>query len=418
MMRHRMHLADAHAVVIGISRYQRVPPLRATSDAEDVAAVLRDPASCAYPAGRVRLLLDEHATRDAIFAALDALARETTAASTAFVYFSGHGARLLSGGGAAYYLLPVDAAGSPRAELARTAISSAELSARLRAIPAARLTVVLDCCRAAELADPDLVTAGLGAKPSADEVAPLAHGRGRAVLAASRADGEAYAMPGARNSTFTAHLLRGLQGAAPAVGGVIRVCDLFHYVQQRVAAETAAQHPVFKAELEENYPIALLRGGAPEPLALPPPPDTAAYDVFLSYRHDDPDDRAWVLDLVVPYLESVGLRTCLEHRDFRLGANRIAETERAVSRSRYTAAVFTPAYIAGGFDELHWSLACHAAAEARLPRVIPLLRRRCDLSLHARMTAVLDVSHDPEVPAALQRLALALRQPPQSRLGG
>jgi hypothetical protein len=34
------------------------------------------------------------------------------------------------------------------------------------------------------------------------------------------------------------------------------------------------------------------------------------------------------------------------------------------------------------------------------------------------MTAVLDVSHDPEVPAALQRLALALRQPPRSRLGG
>jgi len=408
-----MPLEDAHALVIGIARYHHVPPLRATHDAEDVAAVLRDPASCAYPPPRVRLLLDEHATRDAIYTALDALARDTCATSTAFVYFSGHGARLAAAGDAAYYLLPVDAIASPRDELPRTAISSAELSARLRAIPAARLTVVLDCCRAAELADPDLPAGAL----SADEVAPLARGRGRAVLAASRADGDAYAMPGARNSTFTGHLLRGLQGAAPGVGGVIRVCDLFHHVQQRVAAEPASQHPVFKAELEENYPIARFRGGAPEPLALPPPPDDAPYDVFLSYRHDDPDDRAWVEDLVVPYLESVGLRACLEHRDFRLGANRISETERAVSHSRYTAAVFTPAYVAGGFDELHWFIAAHAAAESRLPRLIPLLRRRCDLSLHARMTAVLDVSHDPEVPAALQRLALALRQPPQSRLG-
>ena len=411
-----MHLEDAHAVVIGIARYRSVPPLAPTRDAEDVAAVLGDPASCAYPPPRVRLLLDEHATRDAIHAALDALARDTRATSTAFVYFSGHGARVSAAGDAAYYLLPVDAIASPRDELPRTAISSAELSARLRAIPAARLTVVLDCCRAAELADPDLAAAGPGAGLSADEVAPLAHGRGRAVLAASRADGDAYAMPGARNSTFTGHLLRGLRGAAPGVGGVIRVCDLFHYVQQHVAAEPANQHPVFKAELEENYPIARYRGGAPEPLALPPPPDDAPYDVFLSYRHDDPDDRAWVEDLVVPYLESVGLRACLEHRDFRLGANRIAETERAIAHSRYTAAVFTPAYVAGGFDELPWFLAAHAAAESRLPRLIPLLRRRCNLSLHARMTAVLDVSHDAEVPAALQRLALALRQPPRSRL--
>ena len=32
------------------------------------------------------------------------------------------------------------------------------------------------------------------------------------------------------------------------------------------------------------------------------------------------------------------------------------------------------------------------------------------------MTEALDVSRDPEVPAALKRLALALRQPPRPRL--
>jgi hypothetical protein len=402
-----MPVDDTHALLIGIARYQHVTPLRATQDAQDVAAVLRDPACCGYPPGAVHVLIDDGATRAAIFDALDALARTTTAASTVFLYYSGHGARATAGGVTTYYLVPVDAAAGSHDELERTALSSAELSARLRAIPAGRLTVVLDCCRAADLAELRL----------AELVAPLAGGRGRAVLAASRASDFAYAMPGDRHSTLTGHLLAGLRGAAPAVGGVIRICDLFHYVQQQVAAAPVDQHPVFKAELEENYPIAR-RGGPAPVIALPPPPDAASYDAFLSFCQDDADDRAWVTGVVVPYLESLGLRLFLEERDFRLGASRIEETDRAVVSSRYTVAVFTPAYLAGAFDARDALLAAHLATESRAPRLIPLLRRRCELALHARMTEALDVSRDAEVPAALQRLALALRQPPRPRLGG
>ena len=397
-----MRLEDAHALVIGIARYQRVTQLRTTQDAQDVAAVLQDPACCGYPPAAVRTLIDQDATRAAIFDALDALARDTRETSTVFIYYSGHGARAADPD-TTYYLVPVDAS---RDDLGGTAISNVELSARSRAIPAARLTVVLDCCRAAELADPRL----------AEVVAPLANGRGRVVLAASRANDFAYSMPGNRDSTLTGCLVDGLRGAASGVGGVIRICDLFHYVQQRVAAEPAEQHPVFKAELEENYPIAQLRGGAPAQLTIPPSPDEAAYDAFLSYCDDDPDDRAWVTGVVVPYLESVGLRLCLESRDFRLGATRVEETDRVVSESRYTVAVFTPAYLANAFDAYDAVLAAHVAIESRAPRLIPLLRRRCPLALHARMTEALDVSQDAEVPAALQRLATALRQPWRPRL--
>jgi len=90
-----------------------------------------------------------------------------------------------------YYLIPVDAVAGSRDALERTAISSVELSLRLRAIPASRVTLVLDCWRAADLAAPRLAPA----------VASLAQGRGRVVLAASRATDYAYALPGRRNST-------------------------------------------------------------------------------------------------------------------------------------------------------------------------------------------------------------------------
>jgi hypothetical protein len=399
-----MLLEDAHALAIRIAVYRHVPAVRPTRDAEDLAAALCDPACGGYPRASVRTLIDDAATRDAILAALDDLARVTTERSTVVIYFSGHGARFIEPAGTSYYLVPVDASGTSHDEIARTAISSAELSARLRAIPAGRIAVVLDCCRAAEMAD-----------LSGELAACLAHGHGRAILAASRADGGAYAKPDRAHSTFTACLIRGLRGAAPGAGGVIRVCDLFHYAQQQVALAEPAQHPVLKAELEENFPIALLRGGAPEPLVVPSAPDDLPYDVFVSYRHDEPEDRSWVTELLVPYLESVGIRVCLPHRDFRLGASRIEETERAVAASRYTMAVLTPAYVASAFEGVQWLLAAHAAAETGVARVIPLLRRRCELTLYARMTAMINASDDAAVPAALQSLAIALRTPPRVR---
>jgi uncharacterized caspase-like protein len=217
-----------------------IPP--GVADAQDMAAVLTDPALCGYSPANVRVLVDGEATRDAIYAGLDALAQGTRETSTALVYFSGHGVRVR--GTDRYYLLPADGVKTSGDELARTAILNAELSARLRKILAGRLTVVLDCCRASELASVEL---------SDDAVESLAEGRGRVVLAA--ASNGAYKVE-ERNSAFTHHLLAGLRGGAEGVGGVIRVCDLFRYVQQKFAGEPIPQQPIFKAELEEDYPIA------------------------------------------------------------------------------------------------------------------------------------------------------------------
>lgn len=384
---------DAHALVIG------VPPGRL--DAEDIASVLRDPERCAYPAARVRTLLDGEASRDAIYAGLDAIARDATEESTAFLYFSGHGVR--ARGTDSYYLVPADGVRTSHDELKRTAISNAELSARLRAIKASRLTVVLDCCRASEIADVEI---------SAEAVAPLAHGRGRVVLAASR--DSAYKVDD-RNSAFTHHLLAGLRGGAEAAGGVIRVCDLFRYVQARFADQPLPQQPIFKAELEEDYPIARHRGRTVELPAAPQ--DGFAYDAFLSYCADDEEDRAWVEDVAVPYLEGrLGLQLCLEHRDFIIGEPLLSEAARAVRESRYTVAVLTPSYMSGPFAQYQRMLGAHQAMEAGAPRMVPLQRRTCELALEDRMTAILDVRRDKEVEPGLQRLALQLRRAPKSRL--
>jgi len=412
-------LQDAHALTIGISPYQHIAPLPATQDAQDVAGVLRDGALGAYPDGNVRSLLDGAATKAAILDELARLASRTTERSTVFIYFSGHGGRATGPDGETCYLMPVDGQDGSHEILSATAISGIELSAQLNKIAAAKLTVVLDCCRAAGVASPrNVALSALAPELSSGSLASLARGRGRAVLAASRSDGYAYVVPGARNGVFTGHLLDGLRGATGGAGGVIRVCDLFHYVQQRVADEPGTQRPVFKAELEENYPVALYQGGAAVPVVAAPAAGDYAYDVFFSYRHADRVDRRFVVNVVAPRLEQLGLRVCLEHRDFRLGTPRIAEMERAVTTSRYTVGVFTPSYLEGPFEELQAELARFQAAESRSPRFIPLLRRPCPLTLGVRMTALLDVTDDTEVDAALQRLAVQLREPPRPRLDG
>lgn len=256
-----MRFEDAHALVIGISdAYEHLPRLRRSHNPQDVAAVLADPLTCGYPPENVRQVLEERATRRTLLEELDALAARVGPRSSVLFYFSGHGSRGRATDEEHYrhYLMPVDARNGTMEELEETAISCRELSARLAAIPAARLTVLLDCCRAAALTgDLRLPPLQRQAELLADDDGAQRGGRGRVVLASSRGEEYSYVpSPGERNSAFTAALLRGLRGALDSPDGVVRICDLYHFLQRQVVAGSPLQHPVFRGELEENYPIA------------------------------------------------------------------------------------------------------------------------------------------------------------------
>jgi uncharacterized caspase-like protein len=109
------------------------------------ADILRDPTRCVYPPEQVHLLTGENATRDHILRALEALAQSIIPQSAVLVYFSGHGYQVTTTTGPAYYLMSY---GYDVNQLYKTAISGAEFTARLQAIPARKLLVLLDCCHA------------------------------------------------------------------------------------------------------------------------------------------------------------------------------------------------------------------------------------------------------------------------------
>src|SRR5215471_9479827 len=173
---------------------------------------------------------------------------------------------------------------------------------------------------------------------------------------------------------FTGHFLDGLRGAARGDGGVIRILDLYSYVQEKVVADQPNQRPVLKVELEENYPIVLYRGGKPpETGSIERPEDGFKYDVFLSYRGQDPD-KTWVRRTLYPRLKAEGLKVCLDAVDFRLGEPVIHEMERAVTESRYTMAVLTPAYLTSNFADFENVIAQHLGLEQSQRRFLGLLR--------------------------------------------
>lgn len=254
------HFEFGRALVIGVGQYQELSDLGRTpsDDALDIAKLFVNPKYCGYADSNVQVLLEGAATKAAIVAALQKLAYEATPDDTVVMYFSGHGAQRLSGPDEGTYLCPPE---YERARPRETGLEASELTQLLQAIPAERLLVLIDACHSGDAATPksedDLTKWAFGG-PGLDK---LAQGKGRVIIAASAGNEYSMILGGYRNSLFTHFLLQGLQGAVDdRSDGLIRVLDLFHYLADEIP-KVRPQHPVLKTHTQNNFPVALRKGG-------------------------------------------------------------------------------------------------------------------------------------------------------------
>jgi hypothetical protein len=358
--------SSGHALVVGIDDYfgPGVPPLPRTvrQDAEDVAGLLLDQSRCGYADGSVRPLLGRGATREAIRRALDDITGAATPDSTVVLYFSCHGWQLPGG----EYLMPADADASSAERVAATAISGTEFSDRVKAIPARKLVAILDCCHAAGVVTLKGVPtgkAGLGG----DIYDRLYTGRGRVVLAAC-APGEQAVVLGERdrNSLFTTHLLEGLRGKASTDDGLVKVLGLFEYTQLQVTGRYRGQHPVLKADLQDNFPVAL-NNAREKGVAGRDPQDPHRYDAFIAHAESDFD---WVFDRLIPALDREGLRHTVSAD--ALGRYRVTAVEDAIKKSKYVLLIISPNYTADRLAQLAGILGQDHGLRAGLHQLIPV----------------------------------------------
>ncbi len=254
---------QGHAVIVGVGA--DLP--NTVDDAVGLANILTDSARCAFPPSQVHLLTGSKATRTDILSTLDALAQSTTAQSTVIIYFSGHGYRVTSPTGEFYYLMPY---GYDLNRLYQTAISGAEFTSRLQAIPAQKILVLLDCCYAGgfdETKVPGLQLTKAAMPPEAQSL--FAKGSGRVLIASSQDDEESFT--GKPYSAFTLALIESLCGVGVAKkDGYVRVSDLALYTGRMVPQRTQdRQHPILNFEQADNFVLAYYAGGDTQPKDLP-----------------------------------------------------------------------------------------------------------------------------------------------------
>jgi TIR domain len=135
------------------------------------------------------------------------------------------------------------------------------------------------------------------------------------------------------------------------------------------------------------------------------------YDVFISYRQQEPDGP-WVRGVLVERLRAAGLRVFIDYESFRLGAPLVLEMARGVEQSRYTLAVLSPAYLASNFTEFEGVLAEHLGLELSQRRLLAVRLAPCQPRLSIRARLWLDMTSGEEVERNLPRLISALREPP------
>ncbi len=273
-------LRHYHALLIGVG--SDLP--NTVTDAQGLADLLTDPERCAYPLDQVTQLTESHADRASILAGLDALAQQTTTDSTVIVYFSGHGYQVASTLGNLYFLIPH---GYDTNKLAETCIRGDEFTAKLAAIPAKKLLLLLDCCHAGgvgESKDPSYTIAKSPLPPEA--LALLSQGTGKVLIASSTADERSYA--GKPYSAFTLALIEALCGeGASKKDGFVRVADLALHTREKVPQRTnGKQHPILHFEHADNFVVAYYAGGDTQPKGLPFPADEISIE---------PEPGAWTL---------------------------------------------------------------------------------------------------------------------------
>jgi len=254
---------QGYAVVVGVGADLQ----NTVDDAKGLADILVDADRCAYPKDQVQVFTGKDATRDDILKVLDTLSKTTDTESTVVVYFSGHGYQVSTSVGDAYFLLPY---GYDVHRLKQTAISGTEFTAKLRAIPAQKLLVLLDCCHAGGVGDAKAPGMEFAKSPLPPEtLALLAEGKGRVLIASSKEDELSYA--GKPYSAFTLALMESLSGVGVAKqDGLVRVADVALHAREVVPGRTKGkQHPILHFEHADNFALAYYAGGDTQPKGLP-----------------------------------------------------------------------------------------------------------------------------------------------------
>ncbi len=276
--------SNGYALLVGVGADLPVT----VKDATALRDVLVNPSRAAYPPDQVELLTETKANRQNILEAFDKLIKQVNSNpdATVIIYFSGHGVQVeRQGKPTEYFLVPYGYNASRRTD---TAISGAEFTARIEAMKARKLVVLLDCCHAGgvpALKEPGEVTVKSVPLPP-DLLNILETGSGRVVVASSLENEKSYT--GTPYSIFTTCLMEALAGkAAVKKDGFARILDVLIYLLDQVPQRAfGPQHPFVNKvlNLNDNFPLCYYSGGSKDMPGEASAPPTASTGLTAGKR--------------------------------------------------------------------------------------------------------------------------------------
>jgi hypothetical protein len=220
---------DSHAIVIGIDKYEKAPPLGyAVSDAKAFAGLLLKKFN--FPERNVRLLIDKSASRSNILEAFLSLASGGTDINDRVIFFfAGHGYTVPGNRGEVGFLVPQEAETKSLASLIRWD----ELTRDADLIYAKHVLFLMDACYGG-LAITRSLQPG-----SMRFLKDMLLRPARQVLTAGKANEVVADLGGPlpNHSVFTGHILEGLEGKALEAEGILTANGLMAYVYQKVGRD-------------------------------------------------------------------------------------------------------------------------------------------------------------------------------------
>jgi len=240
-----------YILAIGVSKYQNkdLQLQFASKDAKDFVEAMKLQKGKLYQDVVVRLLIDEHATKDDILDGLEWLQREVTSKDVAMVFIAGHGVNDPTG---VYYYLPANA---DLEKLKRTGVPYSDLKNTISGL-AGKVLMFVDTCHSGNV---------FGGKRSISDITGVINELSSAengVVVFASSTGRQYSLedPKWGNGAFTKALVEGLKGKADLLGkGKITINMLDAFIAERVKELTKGkQTPVTaKPQTVPDFPIAV-----------------------------------------------------------------------------------------------------------------------------------------------------------------
>ncbi len=251
------------AVVIGISKYKTVHPLR-YADLDALAFNEYLTRNVGVPPAQITLLLNEQATLTSLKRTLGTeLKRKAAEKDTVIIYYAGHGAPEADASasdddGLEKYIVPYDA--DPK-DLYTTGLPMREVETIFNRLAPERVIFISDSCYSGATAGRTFATASRRAIVSDTFLNRLSKGKGRIVLSASKASEVSEEREDLGHGVFTYYLLEGLRGSADTdQDGIVTVDEAYSYVSKKVPDVTGQnQHPIKKGEVEGQLVLGQVR---------------------------------------------------------------------------------------------------------------------------------------------------------------